>query len=45
MFQKKETNFADKTNQKNSLLLVVFIWVLGFPINVFFFANDKIETP
>ena len=42
-FQKKATNFADKTIHKNSFLLGFFIRVLGFPIENF--VNGKIETP
>ena len=42
-FQKKATDLADTTNQKNSFLLGIFIWVLGFPIDIF--VNGKIETP
>ena len=42
-FQKKATNFTDKTNYNNSFLLGFFIWVLGFPIDIF--VNGKIETP
>ena len=42
-FQKKATNFIDKTNHKTSFLLVFLIWVLGFPIDIF--VNGKIETP
>ena len=42
-YQKKATNFADKTNHKNSFLLGFFIWVLGFQIDIF--VNGKIETP
>ena len=42
-FQKKVINLSDKTNHNNSFLLGFFIWVLGFPINIF--VNGKIETP
>ena len=34
-FQKKATNFSNKTNHNNTFLLGFFIWVLGFPINYF----------
>ena len=44
-FRKKTPNYtqSDKTNHKNSFLLGFFIWVFGFPIDIF--VNGKIETP
>ena len=42
-FRRKAPNAADKTNHKNSFLLGFFIWVFGFPIDIF--VNAKIETP
>ena len=42
-FQKKATNFADKTNHNNSFLLGFFIRVFAFPIDIF--VNGNMETP
>ena len=44
-FQRKTSNFSDKTNHKNSIffLLVFFIGVFLFPIDIF--VNSKIEIP
>ena len=41
-FQKKATNFVDKTVHKNSFSVGFFIWVFGFQIDIF--VNGKIET-
>ena len=43
ILEEKKNNFADKTNHKNSFLLGLFIWVFGFPIDIF--VNGKMETP
>ena len=42
-FQKKATDFPYNTNHKNSFLLGLFIWVLGFPVDIF--VNGYIEIP
>ena len=42
-FQIKATNLTDKTNHLNWCLLVFFISVFGFPIDIF--VIGKIETP
>ena len=40
-FQKKALNYSDKTNRKNTIFLVFFIWICWFPIDIF--VNSKIE--
>ena len=42
-FRRKQPISLIKRTTKNSFLLGFFIWVLGFPIDIF--VNGKIETP
>ena len=42
-FRRKQPIFHLKMNHKNSFLLGFFIWVLGFPFDIFF--NGNIEIP